>query len=63
MTQKWIQGAIKHPGAEHAAAKRAGQLNPDGTIKKSWLREQAAKELGTAAKRARLALTLEGMHK
>ncbi len=57
MAKKWIQGAIKHEGALTAAAKRAGALKKDGTIKVSWLQQQAKKG-GTMGKRARLALTL-----
>ena len=51
----WIKGAIKHPGAFKAAAKRAGMST----------RAYAEKEKGaggTLGKRARLALTLMGMH-
>ena len=33
--KNWIKGAIKRPGALKAAAKRAGALNKDGTIKVS----------------------------
>jgi len=60
--KKWIQKAIKKPGALTATAKRAGAMNPDGTIKKSWLREKA-KGSGTTAQRARLAITLGKMKK
>jgi len=56
----WIQGAIKKPGALKATAKRAGAIKPDGTIKKSWLREKARGK-GKTAQRARLALTLGKM--
>jgi len=55
--KKWIKSAIKHPGKLKRAAKRAGALKKDGTIKVSWLRERAAK--GDRA--ARLALTLRKM--
>jgi len=61
--RKWIQKAIKHPGALRAAAKRAGALNKDGTIKVSWLREQAKKGNTTIARRARLALTLRKLRR
>ncbi len=59
----WIKGAIKHPGALTAAAKRAGGLKKDGTIKKSWLQQQAKKGNSKTARRARLALTLGKMKK
>ena len=51
MAKKWIQAAIKHPGALTAAAKRAG-LSTMGFARKH------AKSPGTLGKRARLALTL-----
>lgn len=60
---RWIQKAIKHPGALRAAAKRAGALKKDGTIKVSWLREQAKKGSTLIARRARLALTLKKLRK
>jgi len=53
MAKKWIQSAIKHPGALH---KQLGV--PKGkTIPVSKLR-RAAKAKGTLGRRARLALTL-----
>ena len=48
---KWIAGAIKHPGAETAAAKKAGMGVQE------YARKHAS-DSGTAGKRARLALTL-----
>ena len=51
----WIKGAIKHPGSFRAAAKKHGMST------KSY----AEKEKGASGKtgqRARLALTLMGMH-
>ena len=60
--KKWIKGAIKKPGALKATAKRAGAMKADGTIKKTWLKEQAKKNTITG-KRARLALTLGKMKK
>lgn len=62
MAKKWIQKAIKKPGALKATAKRAGALKADGTIKKTWLRDQAKKKTKTG-QRARLALTLGKMKK
>lgn len=60
--RRWIQKAIRKPGSLRAAAKRAGALNKDGTIKVSWLRQQAKKS-GTMGKRARLALTLRKLRR
>jgi hypothetical protein len=62
MARKWIAGAIKHPGALRAKAKAAGALNPDGTIKKSWIAAKA-KQGGTTGKQAQLAKTLGKMRK
>ena len=60
--KNWSKGAIKKPGALKATAKRAGAMKADGTIKKTWLKEQAKKNTITG-KRARLALTLGKMKK
>ena len=61
--KNWIKGAIKKPGALRATAKRAGAMKKDGTIKKSWLQQQAKKGNSKTAQRARLALTLGKMKK
>ena len=52
----WIAGAIKHPGAEKAAAKRAGMST-------HAYMEAHKNDSGTAGKRARLGLTLSKMSK
>lgn len=58
----WIQGAIKHPGALHQKAAKAGGIDKKtGKIKASFL-EKAAKEPGKLGKQARLAETLKGLH-
>jgi hypothetical protein len=58
MAEKWIQGAIKHPGALHRQmGVPQGQKIPAGKLR------AAAKKGGTLGKRARLALTLKAMHK
>jgi len=62
MATKWIQKAIKRPGALRSAAKRAGAMTRQGTIKRAWLQSQAKKG-GTMGRRARLALTLSKMRK
>ena len=54
---KWIQGAIKHPGALHRElGVPEGQNIPAGKLAK------AAKAGGTLGRRARLAQTLKAMH-
>ena len=55
MAEKWIQGAIKHPGSFRAAAKRAGKTTHEYA-------EEKKDAGGKVGKRARLALTLMGMH-
>jgi len=55
--RKWIQEAIKHPGRLRRLAKREGALTKQGTIKVSWLKEQA-KRKDSIGRAARLALTL-----
>jgi hypothetical protein len=53
---KWIAGAIKHPGAETKSAKRAGMTTHEYA-------EKHKSDTGTAGKRARLALTLSKIAK
>jgi hypothetical protein len=56
---KWIQGAIKHPGALHKALHvPEGEKIPAKKIAKA-----AHSENPTLAKRARLAQTLSKLHK
>ena len=58
MAKKWIQGAIKHPGALRRAAKvKAGKKIPMKTLNK------LAKKGGVTGRRARLAKTLRKMHR
>ena len=54
--KKWIQGAIKHPGALH---KELGV--PKGKPIPEKMLDKAAKEGGKIGKQARLAKTLRGM--
>lgn len=58
MAEKWIQGAIKHPGAlrKELGAKK-GKPIPAKKL------AAAAKKGGVLGKRARLAETLKKMHK
>jgi len=56
--KKWIQAAIKHPGALHKELHvPAGKKIPAKKL------EAAAKHSGVEGKRARLAITLRKMHK
>ena len=52
----WISGAIKHPGAETASAKKAG-------MSVGAYAEKHKGDSGTAGKRARLAVTLRKLGK
>ena len=55
---KWIQGAIKHPGALHKElGVKAGEKIPAKKLAK------AAKAPGKLGQRARLAETLKGLKK
>ena len=58
MAKKWIQKAIKHPGALH---KELGV--PEGKKIPAKKLAAAAKKGGKEGKRARLAETLKKMHK
>jgi len=60
MAKKWIQKAIKKPGALRAQAKREGALK-DG-IDPGWL-NKAAQRRGKVGQRARLAKTLKTLRK
>lgn len=53
---KWIQGAVKHPGAFKAAAERAGKSTAEFATEHEY-------DKGTLGKRARLAKTLMSMRK
>lgn len=57
MAEKWIQGAIKHPGAlRKTLGAKKGKPIPEKKL------EAAAKKGGVTGKRARLAETLKHMH-
>jgi hypothetical protein len=58
MAEKWIQKAIKKPGALH---KQLGI--PQGKTIPTKLLDKAAKAPGKLGQRARLAKTLRGMNK
>jgi len=53
-SKNWISGAIKHPGALTAQAKKAGQSPM------AFAREHQG-DSGVTGKRSRLALTLRGL--
>lgn len=56
--EKWIQGAIKHPGALRKTLKvKKGEKIPESKLKKA---EHSKNK--TTAKRAHLAETLKKMH-
>lgn len=58
MAKKWIQSAIKHPGALHKELHvPMGKKIPEKKL------AAAAKKGGKEGKRARLAETLKGFHK
>jgi hypothetical protein len=56
MAKKWISKAIKHPGAERAAAKRAGMST-------HAYMEKHKDDPGKSGDRARLGLRLSAMRK
>lgn len=56
MAKHWISKAIKHPGAEKAAAKKAG-------LSTHAYMEKHKHDSGTAGRRARLGLALSRMRK
>lgn len=57
MTKKWIQGAIKHPGALHRdLGVPQGQKIPASKL------ETAAEKGGVVGRRARLAQTLKSIN-
>ena len=60
--KKFIQGAIKRPGALRAKAKKAGKLTSKGTIEKSFIKS-AAKKTGRTGQQARFAITLAKLRK
>lgn len=58
MSKKWIQNAIKHPGAlRKSLGVGKGKKIPAGKL------AAAAKKKGVTGKRARLAQTLRGMRR
>ncbi len=63
MAKKWIKGAIKHPGALRAAAKKHGAIKKSGKINLTKMQKIADKSDSTKLKRrVALAKTLKKMH-
>lgn len=61
---KWIQKAIKNPGALRKTAKAKDGINKEGDIKESFLNKAAKGKYGAKTeKRAELAKTLKKMSK
>lgn len=56
----WIQGAIKHPGAFSAQAKKSGMTTGEYATK---VLKKGSKASTKTKRRAALAQTLEKMHK
>lgn len=54
---KWMQGAVKHPGALRATAKRMGMIKGDQMLTPSILSELAKSKNPTTRRRATLAQT------
>lgn len=62
VAEKWIAGAIKHPGALHATAKREGLIKGDAPVTETVLGKLKKSKNSTTVKRANLAQTLMSMH-
>lgn len=63
MAKKWIQGAIKRPGAFRAKAKRAG-MSTEAYARSVIAKKKRGERVDDRTYRqARLALTLTGMRK
>lgn len=63
MAKRWIQSAIKHPGALKSKAKKMGGLTKSGTIKVKTLNKLTKSKNSTTRKQANLAKTLRKLHK
>jgi hypothetical protein len=60
---KWIQGAIKHPGALRATAKKKGLVKGDEPLSGADLKKLAKSGGPKTKKRVALARTLKKMRK
>lgn len=63
MAKKFIAGAIKHPGALRATAKRDGLIKGSEKLSKNDIGKLEKSKNPTTAKRAELAATLGKMRK
>lgn len=65
MAKKWIQKAIKHPGALTKTAKSQGGLTKSGKISKQWMAKKlASPKTSTKVKREiNLAKTLRSFNR
>ena len=61
MAKHWIAGAIKHPGALRATAKKEGLVKGDAPLNSTVLGKLADSKNPTTRKRANLAKTLKKM--
>jgi len=61
MAKKWIAGAIKHPGALRAKAKRLG-MKGSGPIPTTIMSKLSHSSDPTTRKQANLAKTLKSFH-
>lgn len=62
--KKWIQGAVKKPGALRSRLKALGLVKGEERIPVSVLKRAAAGEFGPkTALRARFALNVQGLNK
>lgn len=63
MAEKWISGAVKHPGALRETAKRDHLIKGDEPLSYNDLKELSRPtNSATTRRRAELAKTLKGMH-
>ena len=57
MVAKWIQKAVKRPGALTTKAKKAGGINKEGKIKSSFIAKETHSANPRTRKQANLAKT------
>ena len=60
--QKWMQGAVKHPGALRATAKRMGLITGGEALSASDLNKLARSDNAKTRKRAALAKVFKESH-
>lgn len=62
MADNWMAGAVKHPGALRAKAKRAGLVSGDNPLSAHALSVLGKSESGTTRKQVALARTFKAAH-